>query len=571
MEGRMSPTPALPWPRSILACVPELWSRVLFPGRVDGRTACRLPALLLLLILPGLLLYPCLSFYLFEPDEGRYAEIPREMLQRGEWVVPYLQDEPYFDKPPLLYWLVMGCYALFGVHDWAARLVPALAVHLAVLATYLIGRRGLGERGAFRGALVLTLTPGLLGVGRLLTMDGLLTLWVTLGLLCGFEAVRTGRLLRGWWLAAALACGLGLLTKGPVAMVLVLPPLWLHLRLTHTATPVSWRDRAAFLAVAIGVGLPWYAALGVAHPEFARHFLWEHNVVRFLQPFDHLEPVWYYLPLLALGLMPATPLVLPLLHYLGTGEPTAAQSRTPALGFALVAGLWCVLFFSLSGCKLPTYVLPALPFLALALGHFLAHGGWRDAVSVRVLAGVGLALQLAAHYVVVPWYAEYRSPLRQWPELASHCSDRATPVVCYPRMCYSVAFYLGREDIGYFRSKEIDKLRQALRENPRTVLLLTHRHSYHALGQALPPEFELEHATHFGLPPVPGLPESWGRSLAKSMGETSLGLADLAVVVHPESFTPEGHDSKLNVAGIPLRVLTLPARPGAEPSEPPDD
>jgi hypothetical protein len=92
-----------PLPRSVVACLPYLWSRVLFPGAPAEPGTVRWPALLLLLALPGLLLYPCLGFLLFEPDEGRYAEIPREMLVRGEWVVPYLQGKPYLDKPPLLY------------------------------------------------------------------------------------------------------------------------------------------------------------------------------------------------------------------------------------------------------------------------------------------------------------------------------------------------------------------------------------------------------------------------------------------------------------------------------------
>src|SRR6185369_11735796 len=112
-------------PRSFLACLPVLWRRALFPGAADAPTSPRRRALLTLLVVPAVLLYPCLAFPLFEPDEGRYAEIPREMLQRGEWVVPYLQGEPYLDKPPLFYWLVMLSYRAFGAHDWAARLVPA--------------------------------------------------------------------------------------------------------------------------------------------------------------------------------------------------------------------------------------------------------------------------------------------------------------------------------------------------------------------------------------------------------------------------------------------------------------
>jgi hypothetical protein len=300
--------------------------------------------------------------------------------------------------------------------------------------------------------------------------------------------------------------------------------------LAGSGAPLWWRDRLAFLGVALAVALPWYVALMVTHPDFAGHFLWEHNVVRFLQPFDHLEPVWFYAPLLALALVPATPLVLPFLRYLGSGDAATAATRSPALGFMLLAGLWVVFFFSMSGCKLPTYILPALPFLALALGHFLAHGAWRDATSIRVLAGAGLLFLVGSHSASVPWYADYRSPLRQWPQLARACGARQTPVICYPRMCHSVAFYLGREDVTCYRSKEIDKLRQALRQNPSTVMLLSHRHSLSVLEQVLPPEFDVRREAHFGLPPVPGLPLTLGRGLAKTMGETALDLADLVVV-----------------------------------------
>src|SRR5262245_20009603 len=132
---------AVSLPRSFFACLPVLWSRVLFPGAAEPGGPWRWRPFLWLILLSGLLLYPCMSYYLFEPDEGRYAQIPREMLTRGDWVVPHLQGEPYLDKPPLFYWLVMLSYSLGGVGEAAARLVPALAVHGSILVVNLFGRR----------------------------------------------------------------------------------------------------------------------------------------------------------------------------------------------------------------------------------------------------------------------------------------------------------------------------------------------------------------------------------------------------------------------------------------------
>src|SRR4051812_3184468 len=139
MPDDRSDAPTLP--RSLLACLPFLWQRTLFPGVRPPAGPLSVRSILLLIVLPGALLYPGLAFPLFEPDEGRYAEIPREMLVRGDWVVPYLQGQPYLDKPPLFYWLVMLAYRTLGVSDWSARLVPALAVHGTILISYAFGRR----------------------------------------------------------------------------------------------------------------------------------------------------------------------------------------------------------------------------------------------------------------------------------------------------------------------------------------------------------------------------------------------------------------------------------------------
>src|SRR5262249_15432586 len=154
--------------------------------------------------------------------------------------------------------------------------------------TYLLGRRSVGERAAFWGGLALALSPGFLSVGRLLVLDGLLTLWVTFSFLAVFEALRTNRLHWRWWLLAALACGLAILTKGPIAVVLLFPPLLLHRWLTGRSLRIGWKPWLAFAAVLLAVCLPWNVAICLRLPEFAGYFFWKHNVLRFLTPFDHI-------------------------------------------------------------------------------------------------------------------------------------------------------------------------------------------------------------------------------------------------------------------------------------------
>jgi 4-amino-4-deoxy-L-arabinose transferase-like glycosyltransferase len=485
---------------------------------------------MLLLVLPAVLLYPCLSFHLFEPDESRYAQIPREMLQRGDLVVPTLQGEPYLDKPPLLYWLVMASYRLLGVHVWAARLVPALALHATLLVVYLLGRRTLGERTALWGALLLALAPGFVGVARLLLLDGLLTLWTTLALFAAFEAVRGERMRWGWWLAAGTACGLGVLTKGPVALVLLVPPLLVHRGLSGQGARPGWRGWSVLASVVLVVALPWYLALAIRVPSFTSYFLWEHNVQRFLAPAMHVRGFWFYAPVLLVLLLPGTLLALSALRFHCSGEEAIVRLRSSELGFHLIAGLWCVLFFTLSACKLPTYILPALPFLALVLGHVLATGRWSASRATAGLAAASFAGMLFTHVAAVPWYAAYRSPMSRPAEVLRLVNDRSASVVCYPRNCDSIAFYLRRSDLRTYRSKDIEELRTLLRTQARTVILCTHRHSLQGLRELLPPEVRIVHEVRMGLGDIPGVPRWLMKPLARLMGETALGLSDLAVV-----------------------------------------
>jgi hypothetical protein len=300
--------------------------------------------------------------------------------------------------------------------------------------------------------------------------------------------------------------------------------VWANRWLRGTPQRAGWPDVVLFGAVVLLLALPWYVAVCLRLPEFARHFLWEHNVVRFLSPFDHLEPVWFYVPIVLFGLLPGTLLLVPFARFLLCGDEAAARRRSPEMGFFLLSGGWCLLFFSLSGCKLPTYILPGFPPLCLALGCFLTARGWDTRRPVIGVAAAALAVLALCHHVLVPWYARHRAPMGRPALIQELCGDPERPVFCYPRSCDSVAFYLRRDDLKTYRSKHTHLLIGRLRERKHSVVLCTHRHTLEGLRQALPPDLRIIHASHFGI-------EGEGMTYLKSwLGETALGLCDIAVI-----------------------------------------
>jgi dolichol-phosphate mannosyltransferase len=383
-------------PRTLRTLLPFWWSRVLFPADAgapkDGAPSGEhragssgkvnlLPTLpaLVLIVVAALLFFSRLGCSLQEPEESRYAEIPRQMLSTAHFVTPVLHGRPYFDKPPLLYWLVMGSYTAFGVHDWAAHWVSCSAAFFTVLVTYFWGRHVAGGRAAFMAAMMLTLSPRFVYLGRLLTMNGLLCLWVILALAAAHIALRGPTLRWGWWLLSATACGLGILTKGPVALVLVCIPVLLYQLLdTRTARP-TMRSWIAYQGAAVFLAGPWYVLMAAKDPDFASYFLWKHNVLRYVIPFDHEKPVSYYLSDLLLGMLPWSLLLLPLARFLGCRFKPAAAQGPAALGVFLVSFVWSFVFYSLAGSKRSGYILPAMPPLALALGCYLDT--WLTSVS----------------------------------------------------------------------------------------------------------------------------------------------------------------------------------------------
>jgi 4-amino-4-deoxy-L-arabinose transferase-like glycosyltransferase len=457
--------------------------------------------LIILILAAGLLFFGRLGCPLQEPEEPRYAEIPRQMLAHGSFAVPVLHGLPYYDKPPLLYWLIMASYSLFGVHDWAARLVSCAAGFATVLVTYFWGRQTVGPRAAFAAAMILSLSARFVYLGRLLTMNSLLCLWVVAALALAHTAIRDGRLRWSWWLLSAACCALGLLSKGPVTLALVLVPVLAMQILDRQSWRPAFRAWLAYVALALGLACPWYAAVAAIDPDFLGYFFWKHNVVRYVAPFDHAKPFWYYLPELFLGMLPWS-LLIPVLKLLA--RRSAASIKWPrALRFFLIASLWCLLFYSTAGSKRAAYILPAMPPLALALGTSLdvalacsaevkryrvqarAEGRWWAWCGVATFATL-----LAALHLVLPGYARQFSMRGQVRPFADQLEDEQIPVVCYPRGWDSVNFYLRREQVEIFAAAEREQLIARLSAQPRTLVFIKSDHSVDDLLHDLPPALE---------------------------------------------------------------------------------
>lgn len=470
----------------------DCWLQRLFRGQNSSAPDCARPVpyiLHLILVLASSALFLTrLSCPLLEPDETRYAEIPRQMLAQRQFVEPVWHGQPYYHKPPLLYWLVMASYSIFGVHDWAARLIPALCSLGTVLATSWWGRQIGGPRTGLVSALILTLSGRFVYLGRMVTMDVLLALCVTCSLAAAHQALRHGQLHKGWWAASALATGLGLLSKGPVTLVLVMLPLLAWHFLDRRTARLSCRNCVAYIALAAGVAAPWYVAMFCHNPQAAGDFFWLHHFQRYLDPIDHEEPVWFFLPGLLLGTLPWSLLLVPFCLWLAQRSPGASKQPPAALIFIVLALVVCVGFFSLSGCKRVGYILPALPPLALCLGIFVTHSG-RSRVPPRLWQGCAAVMFVVLLIGVEFWLPAYHRRFALRGQVRRHVDEAAqTAVFCYPKRWDSVTFYLQRDDVRVYTAAQRQQLVTEILATPDALIFVKTRFKQE-LVDALPPGY----------------------------------------------------------------------------------
>jgi len=356
-------------------------------------------------------------FGLVGADEPRYAQIAREMLVRHDWITPTLDGRPWLEKPALYYWQAMLAYHIFGVSDSAARLPSAIDATLMIFAVYYFLRR---FRPGFEldGALMTASLAGVIGFARAASMDMPLSAAFTIALLAWFAWYESGS--KRFLTLFYAFLGLGMLAKGPVAPVLaaiIIVVFVLSIRSTALLARTLWLPGITlFCAVAV----PWYVAVQMRNPEFFRVFILEHNLARFrTNLYHHTEPLWYFVPVLLLALIPWTMFVVAAaMEVARAWWQRRAISSTESLNIFLV--IWIlipVIFFSMSQSKLPGYILPALPAGALLVAEYartrIAENARSDILLTSlhsIVASLPLALAMMLPFILF----QHRIPWNRW-------------------------------------------------------------------------------------------------------------------------------------------------------------
>ena len=312
---------------------------------------------------------------LIRPDEGRYAEIPREMVVSGNWTTPRLNDLKYFEKPPLQYWATAVAYEVFGEHQWTSRLWTALTGFAGILLAWFAGTRLFGRETGIYAAL-------LLGSGMLYTMmahintlDMGVTFFITLGifslLLAQNEESEAKR--RNWMLLAWAGLALSVLSKGLMGVVLPGAALFLYSVFNRDITVWKRMHWISGLAVFLLIAAPWFVLVMRDNPEFFHFFFIHEHLERFTtKVHGRFQPWYYFVPILLLGMLPWTLLMFDaLLRSWRAGAQKLKEFS--AARFLLVWTVFIYVFFSVSDSKLPSYLLPMFPPLALLMGREIAN------------------------------------------------------------------------------------------------------------------------------------------------------------------------------------------------------
>jgi len=344
------------------------------------------------------------------PDEGRYVEIPREMVATGDYLTPRLNYVKYFEKPVLFYWLEAFSIRLFGLNEFTLRLWPALFALFGCLAVYAAGARLFGRRSGLIAAVVLATSFLYYGLSRAIILDMPVAVLLTaalLSFLLGTHEVpglRRRLYLWGFYAFSALA----VLTKGLIGALIpgMVIAAWIVLLGEWRVLKTMYLPSGLTLFMLIAA--PWHIMVGRANPEFFYFYFYQEHFLRYLTKMhSRYQPAWFFFPIVLLGLFPWSAFLVQAVKHSLPASWRERHEHRDTLFLLLWAGL-VFLFFSASSSKLVPYILPVFPPLALLIGRYLS-AAWdsRDYPGVRAGYHIFLAasLLLAGASLAVPFFA----------------------------------------------------------------------------------------------------------------------------------------------------------------------
>lgn len=370
---------------------------------------------------------------LFDVDEGAFSQATLEMFERGDFLSTYLNGVPRYDKPILVYWLQAAAVATLGPTEWAFRLPSALCAAFWAALTYAFARRHYDEERALFAAVLLATSLGVHIIGRAATADALLNVLLAAAMFAAWLHLSTGE--RRWLYATHAAIGLGVLAKGPVAILvpgattLLFCVFKRDLKIWARAV-FDWRALALLLAIAA----PWYAIILAKEGwPFVQGFFIKHNAARFGGPLEgHGGSLLYYFPVVLLLSLPYTALIVPV------ALRVREIWRDDLQAYLLLWFAFVFVFFSLSGTKLPHYVLYGYTGLALLMavhGARLRSAFWALAPAALFFAALLFLPNLLAHFVPRLHDAYYRQAL------AGVLASFGTPYFAYFGMVLAIVAY----------------------------------------------------------------------------------------------------------------------------------